>query len=60
MRGNGRMVRMRIRRCIWHRNDDCDGEKYIGIYCFFFFSFGFIVVVSGVFVFCCLCDVFVI
>jgi hypothetical protein len=48
MRGTGRMVRMWIRRGIWY--DDCDGQKYIGIECYWFFGF-IVFVVSGVFCF---------
>jgi hypothetical protein len=54
MRGIGRRkVRVRIRRCIRHRSDDCDSEKYIGIDCFLALLLFLIV-----FRFCCLCDVF--
>jgi hypothetical protein len=48
---------MRSRR-VRNQNDDGDAEKYIGIECYYFLALLFFV--SGVFVFCCLCDVFVI
>jgi hypothetical protein len=52
MRGNGRMVRMWIRRSI--RYDDYDGEKYIGIECYCFLALLFFVSVDF-----CFCVVFV-
>jgi hypothetical protein len=39
VRRTGKRVQMRIRKGIWYRNDDCDGEKYIGIECYCFFGF---------------------